>query len=110
MSTPAYSAEATKPPDSPNHPGNSRRPYDKNSMGSSIEFTATLAVLVGLALFGWTIFAGLFTDDGDGSPRSRRNRSRPKATRGWPTAPRATPRYLWPCATTPSGPFGRRRA
>ncbi|MFC5260674.1 hypothetical protein ACFPJ1_01020 [Kribbella qitaiheensis] len=68
MSTPADSAEATKPPDSPTTPGTlgtrSPAPPAGDSMGSSIGFTATLVVLVGLALFGRRIFAGLFTDDG----------------------------------------------
>ncbi|MEU4294454.1 hypothetical protein AB0E63_40070, partial [Kribbella sp. NPDC026596] len=36
----------------------------KESEGSSIVFTATLVLLVGLALFGRRIFNGLFTDDG----------------------------------------------
>ncbi|MEU4602934.1 permease [Kribbella sp. NPDC023972] len=36
----------------------------KESSGSSIAFTATLILLVGLALFGRKIFAGAFTDDG----------------------------------------------
>ena len=37
---------------------------EKESTGSSIAFTATLILLVGLALFGRRIFAGAFTDDG----------------------------------------------
>lgn len=37
---------------------------NKESTGSSIAFTATLVLLVGLALFGRKIFAGWFTDDG----------------------------------------------
>jgi len=37
---------------------------EKESTGSSIAFTATLLLLVGLALFGRRIFAGAFTDDG----------------------------------------------
>ncbi|MFI7061672.1 permease [Kribbella sp. NPDC050124] len=37
---------------------------NKESTGSSIAFTATLILLVGLALFGRKIFAGWFTDDG----------------------------------------------
>ncbi|TCO26544.1 hypothetical protein EV652_107437 [Kribbella steppae] len=37
---------------------------EKESAGSSIAFTATLILLVGLALFGRRIFAGAFTDDG----------------------------------------------
>ncbi|MEU4287609.1 permease, partial [Kribbella sp. NPDC026596] len=37
---------------------------ERESEGSSIVFTATLVLLVGLALFGRRIFNGLFTDDG----------------------------------------------
>jgi uncharacterized membrane protein YraQ (UPF0718 family) len=37
---------------------------EKESTGSSIAFTATLILLVGLALFGRRIFAGFFTDGG----------------------------------------------
>ncbi|MEV0286204.1 MULTISPECIES: permease [unclassified Kribbella] len=37
---------------------------NKESTGSSIAFTATLVLLVVLALFGRKIFAGWFTDDG----------------------------------------------
>jgi uncharacterized membrane protein YraQ (UPF0718 family) len=39
-------------------------PPDKEPAGSSIAFTATLILLVGLALFGRRIFAGFFADDG----------------------------------------------
>jgi uncharacterized membrane protein YraQ (UPF0718 family) len=39
-------------------------PEEKEPGGSSIAFTLTLVVLVGLALFGRRIFAGLFSDDG----------------------------------------------
>ena len=57
---PPMTANPTAPPpvDSP--------PPDavKEAAGSSIAFTATLILLVGLALFGRRIFAGVFTDDG----------------------------------------------
>jgi uncharacterized protein len=50
---------AAPPPAGTSPPG-----PDKESTASSIVFTATLVLLVGLALFGRRIFAPLFTDDG----------------------------------------------
>ena len=71
MSTPADSAEATDsavtaadssgqvaPPPAP------LEPPEKEPAGSSIAFTATLILLVVLALFGRRIFTSLFTGDG----------------------------------------------
>jgi hypothetical protein len=52
MTTPVDTAEVTEEPKNP------------EPAGSSIAFTATLILLVGLALFGRKIFAGAFTDDG----------------------------------------------
>src|SRR5438034_4014428 len=75
MSMPADSAEVTEstgvrgdsttpaiaPPAASDPP---QETAGKELAGSSIAFTATLILLVGLALFGRKIFAGAFTDDG----------------------------------------------
>ncbi len=54
-------ANPTAPPPVDSQPPDAE---NKESTGSSIAFTATLILLVGLALFGRRIFAGVFTDDG----------------------------------------------
>jgi hypothetical protein len=75
MSPPADSAEATKIPVAPGDPATPTGPPpapaapperdpEKDPASTSIAFTITLIVLVGLALFGRKLFAGLFTDDG----------------------------------------------
>jgi len=52
------------PPVDPEPPDAANDAEEKEPAGSSIAFTATLILLVGLALFGRRIFAGAFTDDG----------------------------------------------
>lgn len=75
MSTSADSAEETESAGTTADPGSTIAPppaasepphdhQDKEPAGSSIAFTATLILLVGLALFGRKIFAGAFTDEG----------------------------------------------
>ncbi len=54
-------ANPTAPPPVDSQPPDAE---NKESAGSSIAFTATLILLVGLALFGRRIFAGVFSDDG----------------------------------------------
>ncbi|MFG1815050.1 permease [Kribbella sp. NPDC049174] len=54
-------ANPTAPPPVDSPPPDAEK---KESAGSSIAFTATLILLVGLALFGRRIFAGVFSDDG----------------------------------------------
>jgi uncharacterized membrane protein YraQ (UPF0718 family) len=71
MSTPADAVEETGSAGTtaestlaPPVPSESPQEPEKESAGSSIVFTATLILLVGLALFGRRIFAGAFTDEG----------------------------------------------
>ncbi|TDD17809.1 permease [Kribbella turkmenica] len=54
-------ANPTAPPPVDSEPPDAEK---KEPAGSSIAFTATLVLLVGLALFGRRIFAGWFTDEG----------------------------------------------
>jgi hypothetical protein len=61
----ATAAVAARPAGAPPVPSEHRdRDHEEHQDSSSIVFTATLLVLVGLALFGRKIFSGLFTDGG----------------------------------------------
>jgi uncharacterized protein len=60
MSTPADAGTTKSSVTTPDRP---KPPGEPESTASSLVFTATLVVLVVLALFGRNIFGGLFTDD-----------------------------------------------